>query len=247
MLTKEQLFTFQHILEQRKDEIKQQLENNDNLNLERSHREAIGELSLYDNHPADTATELYEREKDLALREHYKKEYEEIERALAKIYEGAYGICEVCQKEIPLERLEAIPTTTFCIEHSPEKTVSRDRPAEEEILAPPFEKFTNDGSENTFFDAEDSWQKVEIFGSSESPSDFADPEMIDFNDMLIGEDEAISFVEDIESFIGTDIHGKNVKIYPNALHEKYEDQLDEDDSMSVTGNLGAEPLIFDED
>jgi DnaK suppressor protein len=39
-----------------------------------------------------------------------------IEEALERIDRGAYGICEVCGEEIAIQRLEARPVTTMCID-----------------------------------------------------------------------------------------------------------------------------------
>ncbi len=44
-----------------------------------------------------------------------KNELAEIERALEKIREGTYGVCEACGRNIPVARLEAIPTATLCV------------------------------------------------------------------------------------------------------------------------------------
>ena len=41
------------------------------------------------------------------------------------ITEGSYGVCIVCSKEIPPERLEAIPETVRCIEHQREHDAAR--------------------------------------------------------------------------------------------------------------------------
>src|SRR5699024_9723026 len=54
-------------------------------------QESLGELSNYDNHPADTGTELFERGKDIALHQHREKELEDINEALHAIEEGTYG------------------------------------------------------------------------------------------------------------------------------------------------------------
>jgi RNA polymerase-binding transcription factor DksA len=40
----------------------------------------------------------------------------DVERALARIDDGTYGMCESCAQPIPYERLEAIPTTPFCVD-----------------------------------------------------------------------------------------------------------------------------------
>mgnify|MGYP001821865567 CR=1 FL=1 len=39
----------------------------------------------------------------------------EIDRALARIAAGTYGICEDCGNQISLERLEALPATPLCV------------------------------------------------------------------------------------------------------------------------------------
>lgn len=39
----------------------------------------------------------------------------EIEHALARIEEGAYGRCEACGVSVPFERLEAVPSARFCV------------------------------------------------------------------------------------------------------------------------------------
>jgi DnaK suppressor protein len=75
-----------------------------------------GEESAYDNHLADTATETYDRELDYTLEENSEHVLQEIEAALKRIEEGTYGICTNCGKQIPEERLEALPWATLCIE-----------------------------------------------------------------------------------------------------------------------------------
>ena len=39
----------------------------------------------------------------------------DIEHALQRLQAGRYGSCEVCGSPIPLERLEAMPSTRFCV------------------------------------------------------------------------------------------------------------------------------------
>ena len=68
------------------------------------------ELSDYDQHPADTGSETFEREKDLSILEQLEAELAEIQAALRRIDEGTYGIDEVTGKTIPTERLDAVPT-----------------------------------------------------------------------------------------------------------------------------------------
>lgn len=42
-------------------------------------------------------------------------EKQQVEAALARIDNGTYGDCVECDEEIPLKRLEALPTATKCI------------------------------------------------------------------------------------------------------------------------------------
>src|SRR5262249_35189203 len=69
-----------------------------------------GELSHYDQHPADTASDTFEREKDLAILEGLEEELAEIEAALQRLDDGTYGIDEVTGDPIDPARLDAIPT-----------------------------------------------------------------------------------------------------------------------------------------
>ncbi|HVM67846.1 MAG TPA: TraR/DksA C4-type zinc finger protein, partial [Acidimicrobiales bacterium] len=56
-----------------------------------------------------------ERELDLVLSAQAKAAVDEIDRALAKIGAGTYGLCEKCGKEIPRARLKALPHAPLCV------------------------------------------------------------------------------------------------------------------------------------
>jgi len=106
---------FQEELEQVRERLNRTIEHHDigTASLE----EETGELlSAADNHLADAATETYERELDEGLEEDARGQLRQIEKALERIESGEYGRCEICGKEIPVERLEAVPWTTLCID-----------------------------------------------------------------------------------------------------------------------------------
>ncbi|KAA6451821.1 TraR/DksA C4-type zinc finger protein [Bacillus swezeyi] len=72
--------------------------------------EESGELSNgVDNHQADHAGVYTERMRDQTFRQTDKNRLEEVEDALKRMEDGTYGICEATGKEIPYERLEALP------------------------------------------------------------------------------------------------------------------------------------------
>ena len=107
---------FREELEQARERLLKTIENHDIGSA--SLTEETGELlsGSNDNHLADTATETYERELDEGLEEDAREQLRQIETALARIESGEYGTCEVCGKEIPIERLEAMPSATLCID-----------------------------------------------------------------------------------------------------------------------------------
>lgn len=49
------------------------------------------------------------------LDERMKREIEAIDRALMKIEAGSYGHCERCGKNIPVARLQSVPSTATCL------------------------------------------------------------------------------------------------------------------------------------
>jgi DnaK suppressor protein len=67
-------------------------------------------------HLADVATETYDRELGDSLEENSEQVLGGIDAALQRIDEGTYGICTNCGKQIPEERLEALPWASLCID-----------------------------------------------------------------------------------------------------------------------------------
>lgn len=133
----------------------------------------LSELSMYDNHPADIASELFERGKDLGLKITDKERLAEIERALDAIDCGTYGTCRECGVQIPQERLEANPASLLCVPCKRQEEQRHDlrrRPIEEEVLYPGYAQFDLDDTSNVAFDAEDAWQSVGRF--NERPNDY---------------------------------------------------------------------------
>ena len=78
--------------------------------------EGMSELSSHDQHQADLGTETFEREKDFSLLEQLEAELNDLDHALRKLDDGTYGRCEACGKEIPAERLDALPGARLCVE-----------------------------------------------------------------------------------------------------------------------------------
>lgn len=197
-------------------------------------QEDVGELSMYDNHPADMGTELYEREKDMALNTHAEGELEKVQNALQAIEDGTYGKCEVCGKDIQPERLEAIPYTTVCIEDA-QKDVPTDRPVEDDLLVMAEPNSFAARREGDAIDYEDSFQEIAKSGTSETPSDFMGNENRDYDDLYVEEDA--EGTEEYEEFAATDITGEPTGFIRNEEEEQYEEELDEEGLESPLGNI----------
>src|SRR5690625_3651718 len=95
MITQEQITQCKERLLKRQTDLIHQVQDHFGMAYEFS-QESIGELSNYDNHPADHGTELFERGKDLALNEHAEKGLRDRDEALHGIEEGTYCLCSEC-------------------------------------------------------------------------------------------------------------------------------------------------------
>ena len=64
---------------------------------------------------ADSAQATAERSQQLSMIEQLQGMYREVTAALVRLEDGTYGKCERCGNEIPIERLEALPTARLCV------------------------------------------------------------------------------------------------------------------------------------
>jgi RNA polymerase-binding transcription factor DksA len=80
---------------------------------------------LNDQMGGDAASHIHDREVDSSILGHLEGELEETEAALQRVDEGTYGTCEMGGETISDERLEAVPSTRFCIEHAEQGELQR--------------------------------------------------------------------------------------------------------------------------
>jgi DnaK suppressor protein len=106
-MNKVQLKKFKTLLTEKRDEIvkkaKQTLEED----------MALDANDLPDE--MDLASSEYLQSFTFRLRGREKVFLDKIEKALRKIDDGSFGVCESCGEEIAIKRLEARPETTLCI------------------------------------------------------------------------------------------------------------------------------------
>ncbi|MCE5295369.1 MAG: TraR/DksA family transcriptional regulator [Chlamydiales bacterium] len=102
-ITKTDLQKYKKRLEEMKTQISQALTN---CTAEvKKPDEATG----YSQHQADQGTDDFDRRISLEVTSQEFQVLRLIERALEKITEGSYGVCDISGEEIPKARLEAMP------------------------------------------------------------------------------------------------------------------------------------------
>lgn len=226
-LTNAQLNELRSLLEDEMSDIRDRLDYNDSYQLQTSFQDSIEELSLRDNHPGDIGSEVFERGKDLALRDADSIRLAEIDAALERMEDNVYGVCAHCSVEIPFERLQANPAAQFCVpcreqaENRKIDEAGEDRPAEEEFLYPGFGRTFMDNNEwnQAAYDGEDAWQDVARYGTSATNDENADQS--DPDRFWADSEERLGYVEDIEGFVVTDIEGNPMEGPPFVRNAAY--------------------------
>lgn len=159
------------------------------------------ELSNYDNHPAEMATELFQVELNSALRVHEENILQNIKNALKRIDDGSYGSCAHCGAEIPAERLEVLPYARLCIkcEDAMENTPSRQhkgRANEERVLDAPFGRKYLNKQEDDEHEGMDQLNDLMKYGSSDSPQDLGGYH--DYEEFYTNEIDRQGIVDDMD-------------------------------------------------
>ncbi len=65
---------------------------------------------------AAAASQVFEQQRDLALRDRNQEHLDQVEAALRRLDEGTFGACVRCGRPIAAERLEALPWAAHCID-----------------------------------------------------------------------------------------------------------------------------------
>jgi RNA polymerase-binding transcription factor DksA len=113
-LSPEQLQHYKEVLEH---ELKESIAYVDDINKDQSigARESSGDLSSYAYHQADQGSDTNLMEQTVMMMEQERDKIRLLNDALRRVYEGTYGICEMCGENIGEARLEMIPYAIFCI------------------------------------------------------------------------------------------------------------------------------------
>ncbi len=82
----------------------------------RGNLHAGSETSAFGMHQADAGSDAYDRDFALSMLSKEQGSLYEIDEALKRIEDGNYGICEICEKPIKHDRLEALPFTRYTVD-----------------------------------------------------------------------------------------------------------------------------------
>jgi DnaK suppressor protein len=113
-LTAKEIGDLKGRLEVERGELREQLTTIEEEAFAATQSELSGDVGL-DDESADAGTATFEREKDLSIENNVRDLLAKIDRALGRIDDGSYGICDRCGKPIEKARIKALPYVDLCI------------------------------------------------------------------------------------------------------------------------------------
>ena len=113
-LTTQEIGELRTRLESERGELADQLTTIEDQAFAATQSDISGDVGV-DDESADAGTATFEREKELSIEQNVRDLIQKIDRALRRIDDGTYGICEVCGKPIEKARIKALPYVDLCI------------------------------------------------------------------------------------------------------------------------------------
>ncbi|HEV8087355.1 MAG TPA: TraR/DksA C4-type zinc finger protein [Actinomycetota bacterium] len=113
-LTVQEIDELRTRLEAERGELADQLTTIEDQAFAATQSDMSGDVGV-DDESADAGTATFEREKELSIEQNVRDLIQKIDRALKRIEDGTYGICEVCGKPIEKARIKALPYVDLCI------------------------------------------------------------------------------------------------------------------------------------
>ncbi|MFH1691601.1 MAG: TraR/DksA family transcriptional regulator [Candidatus Omnitrophota bacterium] len=120
-LDKKTLAYYKNLLLEKREELLGDISQISEETLKKSQKDASGDISGYSFHMADVATDNYDREFSLGLASKERNVLFDINHALDKLQDGAFGLCEACKKPISKIRLKAVPYASLCLKCQQQK------------------------------------------------------------------------------------------------------------------------------
>ena len=115
--SKSKLAKFKKSIESKLNEVTHELDDiKDNLDTNTRGTASLSQDSVYSVHMADAGTDSYEREKGFHFMNRETDYYKFLIKALERIKDGSFGVCNICEELIPEERMMEVPNATKCVQ-----------------------------------------------------------------------------------------------------------------------------------
>ena len=115
--SKSKLAKFKKSIESKLNEVAHELDDiKDNLDTNTRGTASLSQDSVYSVHMADAGTDSYEREKGFHFMNRETDYYKFLIKALERIKDGSFGVCNICEELIPEERMVEVPNATKCVQ-----------------------------------------------------------------------------------------------------------------------------------
>ena len=115
--SKSKLAKFKKSIETKLNEVAHELVDiKDNLETNTRGTASLSQDSVYSVHMADAGTDSYEREKGFHFMNRETDYYKFLIKALERIKDGSFGVCNICEELIPEERMIEVPNATKCVQ-----------------------------------------------------------------------------------------------------------------------------------
>ena len=115
--SKSKLAKFKKSIESKLNEVAHELDDiKDNLETNTRRTASLSQDSVYRVHMADAGTDSYEREKGFHFMNRETDYYKFLIKALERINDGSFGVCNICEELIAEERMIEVPNATKCVQ-----------------------------------------------------------------------------------------------------------------------------------
>jgi len=115
--SKSKLEKFKKSIESKLNEVAHELDDiKDNLETNTRGTASLSQDSVYSVHMADAGTDSYEREKGFHFMNRETDYYKFLIKALERINDGSFGVCNICEELIAEERMIEVPNATKCVQ-----------------------------------------------------------------------------------------------------------------------------------
>ena len=115
--SKTKLVKFKKSIEAKLNDVAHEMDDiRDTLDTNTRGNSSLSQDAVYSVHMADAGTDSYEREKGFHFMNRESDYHKFLTKALERIEDGSFGVCNICEGLIPEERMLEVPNATKCVQ-----------------------------------------------------------------------------------------------------------------------------------